>query len=45
MDCPRVVPRARPLAVTSPGPSLPPYSAVVGVLLRLCVYIIVVLYR
>ncbi|XP_053168718.1 putative threonine dehydratase isoform X2 [Hemicordylus capensis] len=45
MDSSRIVPGPRPLAVTSPGSFLPPYGAVVGVLLHFFVYFVAVLYR
>ncbi|XP_030309088.1 uncharacterized protein LOC103539022 isoform X2 [Calypte anna] len=38
-------PRARTTDMTTPGPLLPPYGVVVGVLLRLVVYLVTVLYR
>ncbi|XP_054839455.1 L-threonine dehydratase catabolic TdcB-like [Eublepharis macularius] len=44
MDSPRAMPGGKPLVVSSPGPFLPPYGTVVGILLHLCVYIIAVLY-
>ncbi|XP_071604418.1 L-threonine ammonia-lyase-like isoform X1 [Heliangelus exortis] len=37
-------PRARTTDMTTPGPLLPPYGVVVGVLLRLVVYLVAVLY-
>ncbi|XP_059707247.1 putative threonine dehydratase isoform X2 [Haemorhous mexicanus] len=45
MVSPRGHPRARPMDMTTPGPLLPPYGVVVGVLLRLVVYLVAVLYR
>ncbi|XP_041330540.1 putative threonine dehydratase isoform X2 [Pyrgilauda ruficollis] len=45
MVSPRGPPRARPTDMTTPGPLLPPYGVVVGVLLRLVVYLVAVLYR
>ncbi|XP_072851136.2 L-threonine ammonia-lyase isoform X1 [Pogona vitticeps] len=45
MDSPRFVPGATPLAISSPGTFLPPYGAVVGVLLHFFVYFIAILYR
>ncbi|XP_017601874.1 PREDICTED: putative threonine dehydratase isoform X1 [Corvus brachyrhynchos] len=44
MVSPRASPRARPTDMTIPGPLLPPYGVVVGVLLRLVVYLVAVLY-
>ncbi|XP_015489381.1 putative threonine dehydratase isoform X1 [Parus major] len=44
MVSPRGPPRARPTDMTTPGPLLPPYGVVVGVLLRLVVYLVAVLY-
>ncbi|XP_005048214.2 PREDICTED: L-threonine ammonia-lyase-like [Ficedula albicollis] len=44
MASPRGAPRARPTDTAPPGPLLPPYAAVVGVLLRLVVYLVAVLY-
>lgn len=38
-------PRARPKDMTTPGPLLPPYGVIVGVLLHLIVYLVAVLYR
>ncbi|XP_037995977.1 putative threonine dehydratase isoform X2 [Motacilla alba alba] len=45
MVSPRGPPRASPTDMTTPGPLLPPYGVVVGVLLRLVVYLVAVLYR
>ncbi|XP_052654881.1 L-threonine dehydratase catabolic TdcB-like isoform X2 [Harpia harpyja] len=45
MVSPRGPPRARPTDMTTPGPLLPPYGVVVGVLLHLVVYLVAVLYR
>ncbi|XP_048167726.1 putative threonine dehydratase isoform X2 [Corvus hawaiiensis] len=45
MVSPRASPRARPTDMIIPGPLLPPYGVVVGVLLRLVVYLVAVLYR
>ncbi|XP_019142186.1 putative threonine dehydratase isoform X2 [Corvus cornix cornix] len=45
MVSPWASPRARPMDMTIPGPLLPPYGVVVGVLLRLVVYLVAVLYR
>lgn len=45
MVSPRGPPRARPVDMATPGPLLPPYGVVVGVLLRLVVYLVAVLYR
>ncbi|XP_053805776.1 putative threonine dehydratase [Vidua macroura] len=44
MVSPRGPPRARPTDMTTPGPLLPPYGVVVGVLLHLVVYLVAVLY-
>ncbi|XP_019142185.1 putative threonine dehydratase isoform X1 [Corvus cornix cornix] len=44
MVSPWASPRARPMDMTIPGPLLPPYGVVVGVLLRLVVYLVAVLY-
>ncbi|XP_062352716.1 L-threonine ammonia-lyase-like [Cinclus cinclus] len=44
MVSPRGPPRARPTDMTTPGPLLPPYGVIVGVLLRLVVYLVAVLY-
>ncbi|XP_048167725.1 putative threonine dehydratase isoform X1 [Corvus hawaiiensis] len=44
MVSPRASPRARPTDMIIPGPLLPPYGVVVGVLLRLVVYLVAVLY-
>ncbi|XP_025053503.1 uncharacterized protein LOC102368673 isoform X1 [Alligator sinensis] len=44
MDSPGFAPRARAIGITSPGSLLPPYGAVVGVLLHLFVYFVTVLY-
>ncbi|XP_037995976.1 putative threonine dehydratase isoform X1 [Motacilla alba alba] len=44
MVSPRGPPRASPTDMTTPGPLLPPYGVVVGVLLRLVVYLVAVLY-
>ncbi|KAI1236437.1 hypothetical protein IHE44_0001730 [Lamprotornis superbus] len=44
MVSPRGAPRARPTDMTLPGPLLPSYGVVVGVLLRLVVYLVAVLY-
>ncbi|XP_067155612.1 L-threonine ammonia-lyase-like [Apteryx mantelli] len=41
---PQGPPRARPTDITSPGPLLPRYGAVVGALLHLVVYVVAVLY-
>lgn len=45
MVSPRGAPRARLTDMAPPGPLLPPYGVVVGVLLRLVVYLVAVLYR
>ncbi|KAF7247539.1 L-threonine ammonia-lyase [Varanus komodoensis] len=45
MDGPRFAPGAKPLAIISPGSLLPPYGAVIRVLLRFFVYFIAILYR
>ncbi|XP_039926489.1 putative threonine dehydratase isoform X2 [Hirundo rustica] len=45
MVSPRGPPRARPTDMATPGPLLPPYGVVVGVLLHLVVYLVAVLYR
>uniref|UniRef100_A0A8C3NWU7 L-serine deaminase n=1 Tax=Cyanoderma ruficeps TaxID=181631 RepID=A0A8C3NWU7_9PASS len=44
MVSPQGPPRARPTDMATPGPLLPPYGVVVGVLLRLVVYLVAVLY-
>ncbi|XP_074730614.1 L-threonine ammonia-lyase-like isoform X1 [Strix uralensis] len=44
MVSPQGPPRARPTDMTTPGPLLPPYGVVVGVLLHLVVYLVTVLY-
>ncbi|XP_039926488.1 putative threonine dehydratase isoform X1 [Hirundo rustica] len=44
MVSPRGPPRARPTDMATPGPLLPPYGVVVGVLLHLVVYLVAVLY-